>query len=164
MNAAVAPVGGWRAEYTGGALWWTQSESTMLPGTYCVQGNVSVSGSPGPVSASIIAQGSLVVSGSPVFTAPPHPEGLLFFAGGDVQLRGNTSTVYAGAIYARNQCDLAGNGSLNGTVMCLGETTAGPAVNLASTSAVAGSIRIIDDCSGRFARVRRIIGWYQSVN
>jgi hypothetical protein len=125
---------------------------------------VSVSGSPGPVSVSIIAEGSLAVSGSPTFTAPPHPEALLFFAGGDVQIRGNTSTLYTGAIYSRNQCDLAGNGSLNGTVMCLGESTAGPAVNLANTSAVAGNIRITEDCSGRFGRVRRIIAWYQSIN
>jgi hypothetical protein len=164
LNAVVTTVAGWRATYTGGSVYWTQSSSVMLPGTYCVQGNAVISSSPGPVSVSIIAEGSIAVSGSPVFTSPAHPDGVLFFAGGDVHIRGTASALYTGAIYSRNQCDVGGNGKITGSIMCLGETTAAPAANFATNSAISGNVRITYDCSGTFGRARRILSWYQTLN
>jgi hypothetical protein len=136
----------------------------MLPGTYCVEGNASITNNPTPGTLSVIAQGSISVTGTPVFGAPDHPDGLLFFAGGDLLISGTTDALYTGVIYTRNQCDIGGNGTVSDNIMCLNQTTVAPAANLLNENAIGGNVTITNDCSLTFGSVRRIIGWYQTLN
>jgi hypothetical protein len=163
LNANGNNVSGWGASIKKGVTTW-EGNGAMLPATYCVEGNVTVSGNPVVSSLSIIAQGSLSVTGTPVITAPDHPDQLLFFAGGDLVIAGNAEALYPGVMYTRNQCDIGGNGRIVGGVMCLDQTTVAPATNLLSGNAIRGNVTLTNDCSLTFGTVRRILGWYQTLN
>jgi hypothetical protein len=110
---------------TGG--WNRTSNSITGPGTYYVQGPVSVSGSPGsakdPFVLSIIAEGSISLSGSPSLQ-PDTPE-LLFVTDGDlkiigdtdVELDGLTPLQVQGKMLAHEQIELGGTANVYGQII-----------------------------------------------
>lgn len=165
-DASSAVVYGWRLSSTAPPKW-DVSGNDMASGTYCVEGNVSISGNPqgpggGAVPLTILATGSVEFSGNPTII-PDHPDGILVAAGGDLKIAGNPGTLenYRGSIYAKSQCEISGNPTLAGHVVCDDETNAAGAIEWATANKINGSPKITYDCGGAFARNRRIVSWYQ---
>lgn len=120
---------GWKRTGTS-PVEWTYDTNTEFPGTFCVEGNAEIKKDPGhgessAMSMTVIAKGSIKVSGKPWLKAD-DPNGFVFMAGGDIDLniedRGTTPS-YTGNIYAFSQCKLDGKSTVNGQVVCAGNTT-----------------------------------------
>ena len=145
---------------------WDVSGNSMAAGTYCVQGNVKISGNPsGPGNTSlpltILATGSVGFSGNPQVT-PAHPDGIAVISGGDIEISGNPSSDgYEGVFYARSQCRINGNPTINGQVMCDDEPNAAGTDNDVNQNAISGNPTITYNCSGLFGGKRRVLAWYQ---
>jgi hypothetical protein len=104
------------------------SNSSVPGGTYWVNGNVVVGGSPGspaaPLPLTILATLSVDIAGSPR-TVPalaipgiaPQPVGVSVIAGTDLKMAGNTSQLFTGIYYANHQVDIAGSPTINGQVL-----------------------------------------------
>ena len=149
---------------------WEDDGNTINPGTYCAEGNVKIGGNHGvagnPLAISIIAEGSIEVSGNPYLT-PAHPDGALLVADGDVSISGNPSggnDSYQGLIYAGAQCKLSGNPQLNGNVVCKDDPNPAGSVEYASMNEISGNAKITFDCTGTFGGKRRVLSWYQTFN
>jgi hypothetical protein len=124
-----------------GSLTWSAS-SNIAAGTYWVDGNVDVSGSPGsagsPLPLTLLAKYSIDISGSP--DTQPHltitgagmmPTGLSMLAGTDLKMMGSYTQVYNSLYYAGHQVDIAGTPVINGQVL---------AANLADTNYPGGNL------------------------
>jgi cytoskeletal protein CcmA (bactofilin family) len=110
---------------------WNLSGNTTINATLYIEGNASISGSPGsatsPWIATIIATGSIQLSGSPVMRPPTQTdpgnlyrsgtENLLFVAGQDVQITGTPNQVLQGIIAAHEQVSLSGNSQVTGFII-----------------------------------------------
>lgn len=149
---------------------WEDDGNTINGGTYCVEGNVKIGGNPGspgnPLVISLIAEGSIEISGNP-YLAPAHPDGALLVADGDVSISGNPTggnDSYKGLVYAGSQCKLSGNPQLNGNVVCKDDPNPAGSVNYADMNAISGDAKITFDCTGTFAGMRRALVWYQTFN
>jgi hypothetical protein len=103
---------------------WSLTSNNTTPGTYYVEGDVTVSGSPGstknPAEISIIAEGSIQISGSPKLT-PDTPE-LLFVTDEDLKITGTIDSVgeaalVQGRMLVRGQVSILGNASLDGQLL-----------------------------------------------
>ena len=116
---------GWT--YSGGT--WSLSGSTAGTGTYYVEGNVSVSGSPNGggsgknatnLALSIIATGSINISGSPKFT-PENGAKIQFITDQDLKITGSGDfddpTTVEGQIMVRGQFEAGGNMEFQGRVV-----------------------------------------------
>jgi hypothetical protein len=107
-----------------GTSTWILNSNTVVAGTYYVQGKATVSGSPGstknPASLSIIATGSIEISGSPKL-APDSPE-LLFVTDQDLKINGTIDEIgddakIQGQLLVHGQVEIAGNASLDGQLV-----------------------------------------------
>jgi PilX N-terminal len=110
---------------------WNLSGNTTINATLYIEGNASISGSPGsatsPWIATIIATGSIQLSGTPVMRPPTQTdpgnlyhsgtENLLFIAGQDVKITGTPNQVLQGIIAAHEQISLSGNSQLRGFII-----------------------------------------------
>lgn len=145
-----------------------------VPGTVCVNGNVSVSAGTGtmaaPLQISLLVDGSVQFSGSPVITAD-HSDGVLVMAEGDVVLHGyleDAGENYRGLVYAGGVCDFNGEPVLNGQVLCRGADDPPGAIDLADKSMVNGEPKITFDCTNylNLTVVRPLGqgGWWQFAN
>lgn len=102
--------------------WQLSSNSdTIIAGTYYVETDVQVSGSPGsallPLQMTIIAEGSIDVSGSPDLT-PDTPE-LLFVTDGDLEISGGITepSTAEGLMLVHEQLKISGNPTLAGQIL-----------------------------------------------
>ncbi len=161
--------GGWKRQSSNPVIW-EDDGNTIANGTYCVEGNAKISGahgSPGsPLQISIIATGSIEISGNPYLT-PDHPSGALLVAAGDVSVSGNPvggADNYQGVIHAGAQCKLDGNPSLNGHVVCNDGANPTGSVDYADMNLISGTPKITFDCSDIFGGTRRALSWFQSFN
>jgi hypothetical protein len=117
-----------------GLGWHLNSNSTstaIIGGTYFIEGNARLSGSPGsnasPVAISIIATGSIIISGSPDLR-PSAPE-LLFVTDGDLAITGNLETpTVEGQMLVREQVSIAGNPNIAGQLLVEGAANVFPEV------------------------------------
>jgi type II secretory pathway pseudopilin PulG len=146
---------------------WTLSGNAASAGVVCAKGNVVVSGNPGapgaPLSMSILATGSIDISGNPYLTAA-HPDGILFLAEGDLGISGNPSGStdnYSGLMYARSQCKLNGNPNLSGQVLCKSDPDGPGDREITAEASVSGNATLRYDCGGRAWGQRRVLSWYQ---
>ncbi len=98
---------------------WRLSGNTGYDGTYYIEGDAKVSGSPGseanPWQVTIIATGSIEISGNP--NMQPKTPDLLFVAGRDIKISGNPNTSYEGVILAHEQIRISGNPSIEGAII-----------------------------------------------
>ncbi len=156
---------GWK--YAGSGKW-DVSGNSMAEGTYCVTGNVKISGNPsGPsgtaLPLTILATGSVDFSGNPTIK-PDHPDGISVIAGGDLQISGNpSSTGLNGLFYARSQCQFNGNPSVYGQVLCDNEKNAAGTENSVSENKINGNPLVVYNCGGMFGGTRRVLSWYQQL-
>ena len=117
-TASCSPcAGAW--EFSGGD-WRISGNTAPTIGTYYVEGTATITGgigSPGsPAQLSIIAEGSVELSGNP-HLRPDSPE-LLLVTDGDLKIAGTVTSVTAeGQILVREQLMLAGNPDLAGQIL-----------------------------------------------
>ncbi len=151
---------GWKRAGSSPVLW--DQDDDPADGVYCIDGNAKVGGNPSGMSVSLIATGSLEISGNPEFDAPAHPDALLFYAGGDLKVNGNASSNYQGLMYARSQCETSGNPVLSGSLICYDESDPPGAIDLISENKINGNPTILYNCAGMASSggARRYTSWY----
>ena len=166
VDATSVPVNGWTMGSSNPVVWDLSGNSTAS-GSYCVEGNVVLSGNPsGPggtaIPLSIFADGSVQYSGVPRVTAA-HPSGALIIANGDVEVSGNASgsaDSYNGLIYAQSQCVLNGTPVIGGQILCNDDPNPPGSREVASENLINGNATIRYDCGGLSVGLRRILSWY----
>lgn len=111
----------------------TWSGGSGIPqGTYWVNGNISLAGSPGspaaPLPLTLLARGWVDVTGSPrtqpdlfVTGLGTNPVGITIMAGTDIRLAGNSTQLFDAVYYARHQVDVAGTPLITGQLMALNQ-------------------------------------------
>ena len=163
----VAVPGGW--SYNAGTKLWSLAGGASVDGTYCVQGNVSVSGNTGtaatPRRMTILATGSIEVTGTPFITAE-HEDGMLFMAAGDVRVAGNPAAGaynYQGLMYAGAQCVAAGNATMFGQMLCANGPQPLGAIEHAVSHTMSGNFVLTYDCSSTVLNKRRVLYWYPRI-
>jgi hypothetical protein len=114
-----------------GADGWSLPDSTAPPaGTYYVEGDVSISGSPGtvavPARLTVVAEGDITVSGDPVLAA--DAPGLLLVTDGDLLLTGALRVTGEARILVREQAHVAGATALAGQLLVGNEREVGTRV------------------------------------
>ena len=131
--------------WNSGAGEWVLNSSTVPAGTYYVEGNATISGSPGskasPAVLSIVAEGSISITGSPKLA--PHTTELLFVTDQDLKILGSIdligeSVVVEGQMLVRGQADIGGNASLDGQLIINDE----PVGSLVTSNSIHGNASI----------------------
>lgn len=124
----------------------TWASATSIPaGTYWINGNVVMGGSPGsagsPLPLTILARGYVDVGGSPRTTPDlivnnlgANPVGLSVVTGTDLRLAGSSTQTFTGIYHASHQLDVSGSPVVNGQMIALNQAdtpypAAGPATN-----------------------------------
>jgi Tfp pilus assembly protein PilX len=130
---------GWM--YAGGT--WSLGNTEPPNAAYYVEGDVSVSGSPGtggsPVHITIIAEGYIDISGSPDFQ-PFLPETFLV-TNKDLQITGSLTqpVTVEGQILVREQINIAGNADLAGQLIVQDATSA---CTLVTANSISGNVTV----------------------
>jgi hypothetical protein len=147
---------------------WDQA-GAAFPGTFCVEGNVKVGGNPGtpgvPLPMSLIASGSIEISGNPYLSADDE-DNIQFLAGGDLKLNGSPTVGtnnFSGLMYAGSQCQVSGDPTLGGQLMCDNKANPAGSINLFSDNQINGNPTITFDCDGNIFNKRRVLFWYQRI-
>ena len=143
---------------------WT-ANSSMLSGSYCVEGNAVVSGNPGtvgtPVPVSIYATGSIQVSGNPNLS-PYDSNNIVFLADGDLYIAGNSNTNYNGIMYGGSNCRSSGNLNLSGQLLCQTGPLPAGANDIVASNLIEGGPTFTYACTWSTPNDRyRIVSWYQ---
>lgn len=117
---------GW-AYSAGPPVEWSIGDACGGEGSFYVEGNISFGGSPGsaadPLELTLMAEGSIQISGSPEFINyknPGDPAGIqdmFMLAGTDIDWAGSPSNAIEGFIYAGEQIELRGNPTINGFIV-----------------------------------------------
>jgi cytoskeletal protein CcmA (bactofilin family) len=129
--ALTAPGATWEGwDYNNGTGTWTMNSNTTKDATLYIEGNVKISGGPGstetPWIATIIATGSIEVTGHPTIRPPlasetslfhSGTENLLFVAGKDLNISGNSTVSLEGILAAHEQVYVSGSTVLKGFVI-----------------------------------------------
>jgi cytoskeletal protein CcmA (bactofilin family) len=117
-------------------------------GTYYIEGDANVSGNPGeynPWKVTIIATGSIEISGTPKMQ--PYTKDLLFVAGRDIKIGGNSQTSCKGVILAHEQIELHGSPSIKGAIVAENAPdTGGPVTKCDISGDISGNVNI--ECDG----------------
>ena len=140
-------------KYTAGspATWEVRAGSgTPCNGTFYVEGNATVSSSPGsddhPWNTTLIATKDVKITGNPTIGADAaytvHDS--LFIAGRDIKINGTPSNGYNGLIAAHEQFDLGGTGKILGLI--IGENATDTPGSLVSANTVTGNITLTYNC------------------
>jgi hypothetical protein len=168
-NATSTEKYGWKRSSGPPEVKWDMDGGGGTPGTFCVEGNAYISGNNGssanPLKMSVIATGSIEVSGNPFLTAD-HDDGIMFLAGGDLSISGNPgagSPNFQGLMYAGAQCKVSGNPDLFGQLMCANGAQPVGSVNITSTHDMSGNFSLTFDCSANIFNKRRILFWYPRI-
>lgn len=142
QTSACANLGyAWVYEGTG---WSISGNGIPAAGTYYVEGDASISGSPGsaasPVQLSIIAEGNITISGNPD-VRPDSPE-LLFVTDKDLKITGGLDVpiAFEGQILVREQVFLAGNPTLSGQLLVEGAASVS---NLVTANTISGNATLV---------------------
>jgi hypothetical protein len=147
---------------------WDLNPALAVPGTFCVEGNAYMGGAFGtgvaPLQLSVIATGSIDVSGDP-FMKADHPDGILFMAGGDMSIQGNPGLGdnFGGLVYAGAQCKTSGNFKLSGQLMCANGPQPAGSINHVTTHDMSGNWILNFDCSANVFNKRRVLFWYPRI-
>jgi hypothetical protein len=168
-DATSVPVNGW-TRGSDSPVEWNLSGNSTAGGSYCVEGNVVISGNPEgpggtPLPLSLFADGSVQVSGNPLITAA-HPTGAVIIANGDVAISGNPGAGeenYNGLIYSQSQCQLNGNVAVGGQILCKDDPNPPNSSEFVSENGISGNPHIRYNCGGMLIGARQILSWYQNL-
>ena len=116
------------------------------------KGNVRVTGSPGstshPWEVSILADGYITIQGTPIIgnymnpEDPPEVQAILFLSGADIQINGNASQTFVGIIAAREQIDISGNATVEGSIIAADEANKS---DLVTANVISGNMTVSYD-------------------
>jgi len=166
LDATSDPKFGWKLSSTSPAVW-DFSGNTATGGTFCAMGNATISGNPGdpgsPANMSLIATGSIKISGNPYLSAE-SPDGIVLLAGGDVTISGNPNAVsqnYQGLVYSGSQCEVSGNPRLGGQLLCKDKPNPPDANDYVSENKLNGNAEITFECNSTITGRRKVLGWVQ---
>lgn len=136
-NACKTAGYGWM--FNSGNAGWDLGSTNPPNGAFYIEGNVAISGSPGPVQLSIIAEGYIDISGSPNLT-PFLPETFLV-TNKDLEISGTLSTPVnvEGQVLVREQAFIHGNVALAGQVIIQDASTT---CTLVTSNTISGSVTI----------------------
>ena len=167
--AIASPVNGWKRSSGPPLVKWDLAGIGAVGGTYCVEGNAYISGNNGtavtPLNLSVVATGSIEVSGNP-FLIADHDDEILFLAGGDLSISGNPAAGannFQGLIYAGAQCKTSGNPVLFGQLMCANGAQPAGSVNIIANHEMSGNFTLTFDCSANVFNRRRVLFWYPQI-
>ena len=168
LNASGTAVFGWKRSSSAPVVWELIGDQAV-PATVCAEGNVKVGGNSGtsasPLSMSIIATGSIEVSGNPYLT-PKDPDNIQFLAGGDLKISGNPvagTNNFGGLSYSGSQCMISGNPTLSGQLVCDNKANPPGSIEHTAINGVSGNPTINFDCDANVFNKRRVLFWYQRV-
>jgi len=130
---------GWT--FSGGT--WSVAGNSVSAGTFYVEGNVSISGSPGKkggeIAFSVISEGSISITGTPKFK-PENDAKLQFVSNGDLVIAGNADlddpTQVEGQIFVREQLSISGNPDFQGRILV---QNAPSVFNQVTTNSISGN-------------------------
>lgn len=135
---------GWKYS-SGTPASWDYNDATAYDGTYYLEGNVKVSGSPGssaaPWKTTIIATGDIEVSGGP--TVSSHLTDTFLVAGLDIKISGHPTQSTSGIIAAHEQIKIVGNHTLKGYLVAENATAIS---NTVIKDTLTGNPTITFDC------------------
>jgi type II secretory pathway pseudopilin PulG len=154
---------GW--SFSGGS--WDLAGNTADAGTFFVEGSATISGNPNgggppnnrsPLPLSVIATGSISVTGTPILgpNNPNHP--IQFVTNGDLLIAGNADidrTLVEGQSLVREQLSISGNPDLRGQIIVQDVTDCNPCSSLVTANSVTGNMTIIYD--GSFGDMETVI-------
>jgi len=140
---------------------WKITGNTVQAGTYYAQTDVTISGSPGPVSLSIISEGSINISGNAKMIA--DDPGLLLLANGDVSISGNlTQTGAQAQVLVREQIEITGNPTMVGQIIVQNAPSVATLVHSNTVSSFYGSFSLTYDGGlGGPSAAPSVVGWRQ---
>jgi hypothetical protein len=140
--------GGWEMGSGGGA------PGTPQNGTFYAETDVSISSGP-TLTMTLIAEGSIDISGSPNLTA--HTNELLFVTDGDLDISGGVETdvIAQGQILVHEQLSISGNATLGGQIIV---EDAANTHSLVTTSSITGSV-VIDYNGTLGTNLFFVTGW-----
>ena len=104
-----------------GSCNWTIDSNGAATGTYYVEGDAKMSGSPGspasPLQISIIAEGNIDISGNPDLR--PDLAELMFVTDKDLKIAGSLDqpVAFEGQFLVREQLMISGNAALSGQIL-----------------------------------------------
>ena len=165
-DANSGPVLGW--SWDSGGQTWRAGDATVAA-IYYAEGNIDVNGSPGtlidPLTLSLIAEGWIVISGTPTIFPLLTTGGVTYtlVAGTDLSLISAAQFVGPGLLFARDQIDISGSPTINGQVIAANEgDEEGPGgTNLVSPSdgfmVISGNPSITEEGTGVLAT--SVVGW-----
>jgi hypothetical protein len=157
---------GWTRSSASPTVVWT-SNNTIAPGSYCVEGNATLSGNPGttasPIPVSVYATGSIDVAGNPNLSAYDSDD-IVMLADGDLYIRGNSNTNYEGILYGGSNCRASGNLNLSGQFLCQSGPLPAGADDIVAANLIEGNPTFSYNCGWATPNDRyRIVSWYQGV-
>ena len=142
---------------SGAGEWSFGGNNPVADGTYYVEGDVKISGSPGsqgnPAQVTIIAEGSIDISGSPDII--PDTLELLFVTDGDLEITGSVATHGPGQILVHEQIGLTGSPDLDVQIVVENATSVD---DLVVVNSISGSTIITYD-GGLDTGVLLVSGW-----
>ncbi len=156
---ASTPCNNW--SFDGGTGTWSIGSTAPGDGTYYVEGEVKITGSPGsaasPVVLTIIAEGSIDISGSPDISADT-PE-LLFVTDGDLEISGGLDALdpltAQGQMLVHEQVSMSGNPSVGGQLIV---ENAASISTLVTANSISGNVTITYN-GGLGTGVYSVTGW-----
>lgn len=156
---------GWTMSSAVPVLW--TSNGSVLTGSYCVQGNATLSGNPGtsmtPVPISIYASGSIDVAGNPNISA--YENDIVVLADGDLYIRGNSGTHYHGIMYGGSNCRVSGQPNVSGQFLCQSGPLPAGAREIVASNLIEGNPTFTYACTwANFNDKYKIVSWYQRIN
>lgn len=165
LTVPPAPLG-WAYTVVSGKVLWT-SQSTVVTGSYCAMGNVTISGGPGavgtPLPLSVYATGSINVAGNPNLR-PFGTNNIIMLADGDIYIAGNSNTNYEGIIYGGSNCRASGNLRLSGQFLCQSGPLPAVANEIVASNLIEGNPRFDYSCTWANANDKyKIVSWYQRI-
>ena len=166
IDARSTPYNGWKRS-SASPVKWDVTGSAATAGTYCVTGNVVLSGNPGspgsPLPMTMYVTGSVEISGNPYLR--PDTDDVSIVAGGDVSISGNPTSGYSyeGSIYAGAQCKVSGNPTVAGQLICKDGAQPAGAIEIIATSEISGNPVMTYGCGSTLSR-RKILEWIQVSN
>ena len=156
---------GWSRTSAAPVVW--TSNSSIASGSFCVEGNATISGNPGttstPVPVTIYATGSVDVSGNPNLGA--YENNIVILADGDLYIRGNSNTNYNGILYGGSNCRASGNLNLTGQFLCQSGPLPAGAQDIVASNLIEGNPTFNYPCTwANFNDKYKIVSWYQRVD
>lgn len=164
------PCNNW--SFSGGS--WSMSGNTGTTGTYFINGTATISGNPGsskaPLPLSIIATGSIEISGNP-YLRPENSAMLQFVTNGDLKMSGNVDvdvTTVEGQSLVREQLMISGNPDIRGQIIAQDVESVS---DLVTTNTISGNPSITYNGSfgdietvtpGSVSYTNNVFGWLES--